>query len=215
MSSVRTAAAAALFAGTALAAGLAQAQVYRVIGPDGKVTFTDRPPVEGKAAAAPSAPTAGGAPSTLPAEVRKAAGQYPVTLYAGSDCAPCDTARGLLQRRGIPFAEKTISTAQDVAALQRLSGAISLPFATVGGQHLSGFSESEWSRYLDAAGYPKTSQLPASYRNPPATPMVAVQQLPPAATEQANGAPAQVAAPQPAPAPSEASQTANPAGIRF
>lgn len=217
MSSVRTAALAALFAATA--AGVAQAQVFRIVGPDGKVTFTDRPPAEGKAAPAPSLPIPGGASSSLPAEVRKAAGQFPVTLYSSSDCGPCREARSMLQKRGIPFSEKSVSTEQDVAALQRLAGSNSLPFVTIGGQHLSGFSEGEWSQYLDAAGYPKTSQLPSGYRNPPATPLVAVQQPSVATTEQSGDAPqtraVPRATPQPAPAPSEGPGSSNPAGIRF
>ena len=215
MSSVRCAALAAVFAGTALAAGLVQAQVYRVIGPDGKVTFTDRAPVEGKVAA-PSAAAPAAASASLPAELRKAAGQFPVTLYASSDCAPCKEARAMLQKRGIPFSEKAIATEQDVAALQRLSGSNSLPFLTIGGQHLNGFSETEWSQYLDAAGYPKTSQLPPSYRQPPASPLVAVQQPSVAATEQAS-APQAVprTRPQTPVLPTENTESPNPAGIRF
>ncbi|MBC5783682.1 glutaredoxin family protein [Ramlibacter sp. USB13] len=213
MPTFRTAALAALYAATALAAATAQAQVYRSVGPDGKVTFTDRPPVDGKATPAATLPLGGGAAANLPAEVRRAAGQYPVTLYSSSDCGPCDQARAMLQRRGIPFSEKTINTPQDAAALQRVSGGNSLPFATIGGQHLNGFAEGEWSQFLDAAGYPKTSQLPASYRNPPATPLVAVQLPPPQAPAAPQGGSAQ-AAPAPAPAPAE-STGSNPAGIRF
>lgn len=216
MASVRSAALAALFAGTALAAGLAQAQVYRIVGPDGKVTFSDRPPADGKAAPAPSLPVAGGpATSNLPSELRKAVGQYPVTIYSGGGCTPCGQARDLLVRRGVPYTEKTITTEQDVAALKRLSGDSSLPFATIGGQHLNGFSESEWSLYLDAAGYPKSSQLPASYRNPPAAPLVAAQQ-PAGGTQQANGGGTPAARPAARPAPAPAEEPAeNPAGIRF
>ena len=217
MSSVRIAALAALSAGIALAAGLAQAQVYRIVGPDGKVTYTDRPTPNGQAAPArPGATATAAASSSLPAEVRKAAGQFPVTLYTGRDCGPCNDARAMLQRRGIPFAERTITSTEDAAALQRLSGASSLPFVTIGGQHLSGFSEGEWAQYLDAAGYPKTSQLPASYRNPPAAPLVAVQQPPAAvAAGQATVPPQPRATPRAAPAPSEGPDASNPAGIRF
>ena len=113
----------------------------------------------------------------------------------------------------MPFTEKTVETNDDIAALQRLAGNNSLPLLTIGGQQLKGFSDSEWSQYLDAAGYPKASQLPASYRRPAATPLVA---------RTAAAAPAAQAAepaePAPAPAgPSVAPQrtTTNPTGIRF
>src|SRR5690606_2941537 len=80
----------------------------------------------------------------------------------------------LLTQRGIPFAERTVSSNDDIDALKRLSGEASLPLATIGAQQLKGFSDTEWTRYLDAAGYPKQSQLPPGYRRPAPAPMVAV-----------------------------------------
>lgn len=204
----------------ALACASAQAQgVYRIVGPDGKVTFSDRPPTE--AAAQPprsvtqTTPGAGGSGSAaLPYELRQVAGRFPVTLYTGDDCAPCNSARALLNARGIPFTERTVSTNEDLTALQRLSGGTSLPFGTIGGQQLSGFSDSEWTQYLDAAGYPKQSQLPKNYRQPAPTPLVAMKAAEPTA-EAAPAAPQ--AAPSPrAPAPVNDGPTpSNPAGIRF
>jgi glutaredoxin len=215
MSNVRVAALAAFVACATFWGASANAQVYRIVGADGKVTFSDRPPPDAKAAPAQAVPVAnsgGTSAATLPAEVRQAAGRFPVTIYNGADCGPCLTARSYLMRRGVPFTEKSIVTEEDVQALQRISGGTSMPFATIGAQHIRGFNEVEWSQYLDAAGYPRTSQLPASYRNPEPTPLVAAQQPRPAA------APATTArAPVPpieAPAPSEPGP-ANPAGIRF
>ncbi|HSV53332.1 MAG TPA: glutaredoxin family protein, partial [Burkholderiaceae bacterium] len=164
----------------ALASIAAQAQpMYRIVGPDGKVTFSDRPPAEGAGgkSTATSAATRVGTDSgaNLPFEVREVANRYPVTLYSAPNCSPCASARNLLVNRGVPFAERTVSTNEDAEALQRVSGDTSLPFATIGGQQLKGFSDVEWTQYLDAAGYAKTSQLPSNYRQPPATPLVAVK----------------------------------------
>ena len=212
MFAVRTAARAAFIAGTFACAGLASAQVFRIVGPDGKVTFSDRPPVDAKATPAQSVAVGGGGTSTasLPMELRQAAGRYPVSLYTAADCAPCDSARSYLRQRGVPYTEYTVSTREDFAALQRLSGAGNLPFMTLGAQHVPGFSEAEWSQYFDAAGYPKTSQLPPSYRNAGARPLVAVQQAAPAPQRPAAQQPQSAdAAPVPGPA------TDNPAGIRF
>jgi glutaredoxin len=216
MSSVRTAARAAFLAGTFLCAGLASAQVYRIVGPDGKVTFSDRPPVDAKATPAQTVPLAGGTGTpvaSLPLEVRQAAGRYPVSLYTSANCGPCDSARSYLRRRGVPYTEYTVSTRDDVAALQRLSGSASLPFMTLGAQHVPGFSEAEWSQYFDAAGYPKNSQLPAAFRQPEPQPLVAVQRAVPAprAAAQAQQQPQSAEAAPPAPGPS----SDNPAGIRF
>lgn len=141
------------------------------------------------------------------------AARYPVTLYSSSNCAPCDSARQLLQARGIPFTEYTVGSAEDIEALQKLSGQNSLPFATIGRQHLLGYAESEWTQYLDAAGYPKTSQLPPGYRRPSPTPLVARK-----TTESATPAAAAASTPgarPPAAPPRPASNPDNPAGIRF
>jgi glutaredoxin len=209
---------AAVGALVALASGtfssFSQAQpVYRIVGPDGKVTFSDKPPPaasNAKVTAAGADGARGVATASLPFELRKVAGQYPVTLYSGDNCGPCASARSLLTTRGVPFTEKTVSTNDDAQALQRISGDNSLPFLTIGSQQLKGFSDAEWTQFLDAAGYPKSSVLPASYRQAPATPLVTVAPTPaPATTAAARpGAPAAPSTPV-TPPPS------NPAGIRF
>ena len=196
----------------------AQAQgVYRIVGPDGKVTFSDRPPADATSAQPARTTTTGPAAAnpSLPFELRQVANRFPVTLYTGSDCAPCVSAKNLLTQRGVPFTERTVSTNEDIAALQRLSGNSSLPFGTVGGQQLAGFSDAEWTQYLDVAGYPKQSQLPATYRQPAPTPLVAVKAVEP--TPAASDAPARAAAQrQRPPAPvNEGPTPSNPAGIRF
>lgn len=187
-------------------------QVYRIVGPDGKVTFSDRAPdtTAQPAATAPGAASgASGAP--LPYELRQVATRFPVTLYTGNDCSPCASARNLLINRGIPFNERTVNSNEDIEALQRLSGNNTLPFGTIGGQQLQGFSDAEWTQYLDAAGYPKQSQLPVGYRRPVAAPLVALVTRP---APGAANAPAPVQ--QPAPAPAAPGPTpSNPAGIAF
>lgn len=192
---------------------LAQAQsVYRIVGPNGKVTFSDRAPSEDATPALTANPSAepSSASNALPYSLRQVASRFPVTLYTGADCAPCTSARNLLTGRGVPFTERTVSSNEDIDALKNLSSNSSLPFATIGGQHLTGFSDGEWTQYLDAAGYPKKSELPSNYRQPAATPLVAIK---PVAPKPAAQAPA-TDAPRPAPAPAGPSPS-NPAGIRF
>jgi hypothetical protein len=108
----------------------------------------------------------------------------------------------------VPFTEKSVTTPDDSQALQRLSGESSLPFATIGGQQLKGFSDVEWTQFLNAAGYPASSVLPSSYRQAAATPLVAVSDAP---STTARVAPERAAAPAAQPAPAAAS----PSGIRF
>lgn len=203
-----------LLLGIALAASAATAQqVYRQVDKNGKVIFSDQPPAANAQPAAPRGGVStvgdGGAISGLPYELQQVAQRYPVTLYTRDDCAPCDSGRSLLSTRGVPFNERQVKTPADAEALQRLSGETSLPLLAIGGQQLKGFSDTTWSQYLDAAGYPKSIRLPTGYRNPPAQPMVAQQAAPaaPAATA--------VTSPRPAVPPPAAPSPNNPAGIQF
>ena len=198
----------------AVATGALAQQVYRHVGPDGRVVYSDQPPAANTKPAATGAQAGAPAPSNtaaLPFELRQVVQRYPVTLYTGAECAPCDTGRSMLTTRGIPFDERTVKTAQDSEALQRLSGQSSLPLLAIGTQQLKGFSDAEWTQYLDAAGYPKSSQLPAGYRTAPAAPLVAQQPAPAARVEQ-RPAPAVPAAPPPA---AQGPTPDNPAGIKF
>ena len=207
----------AVFLGSALLFGtsmVSHAQtIYRIVGADGKVTFSDKPPasadqgkISGTGVGAAGAANAGG----LPFELRQVVSKYPVTLYTGQDCAPCGAGRALLTGRGVPFSERTVTTAEDAASLQRLSGETSLPVLTVGGQRLRGFSDLEWTQYLDAAGYPKTSVLPTTYRNAAPTPLVAIQAPAPQKPAAKETPAEEVVTPLPSgPTPS------NPAGITF
>ncbi|WP_037472181.1 glutaredoxin family protein [Simplicispira psychrophila] len=193
---------------------LVQAQpVYRIVGPDGKVTFSDRAPNEdAKPTRAADTPASADGSSALPYTLRQVASRFPVTLYTAADCAPCTSARNLLVGRGVPFTERSVSSNEDIVELGRLGGGSSLPFGTIGGQHLTGFSDSEWTQYLDAAGYPKKSELPSNYRQPAAMPLVAVKPVVPAAA--AAQTPPRDAL-RPAPTTPTGPGPSNPAGIRF
>lgn len=162
---------------------LVQAQsVYRIVAPDGTVTFSDRPPPTGSAPLTKSSTlsASGGIAAginnpTLPYTLRLVTGKYPVVLYTGTTCSPCDAGRSLLTARGIPFSERSVTTREDAEALKRLTGDDSLPYLAIGKQKIKGFSDNEWIQYLDAAGYPAKSMLPTGYKNPPASALVPVK----------------------------------------
>ena len=199
-----------------LLASSAIAQVYRSVGPDGRVTFSDTPPAaqpagpRAQAAAAASSDT-----TTLPYALRQTVQRYPVTLYTTTGCEPCASGRKLLSERGIPFTEKTVSSNADIAALQKLTGGDNLPALSIGQQQLKGFSAAEWTQYLSAAGYPSQSQLPARWNAPDPT-ALAPQVAKPAVAVATGAASAAQAAAAPAEPPVAPRPTAtNPAGIRF
>lgn len=197
-----------------MASGWAQ---YKVVEPDGRVTYTDRPgpsrsarvePMRSGAAAV--APAAGA--SELPFELRQIAQRYPVTLYTRGDCASCDSGRNYLRQRGIPYVERTVVTTADVQAFQRIESSNELPVLRIGSQQLRGYSDLEWSGFLDAAGYPKESRLPSSYRGWTPQPLVDATPGPVAGTPPA-AAPQEATPPEPATLPPSLQGT--PDGIRF
>jgi glutaredoxin len=190
-----------------LAAMPAHAQ-YKIVGPDGRVTYTDTPP-----------PAASGSKVTklsdrvsvipqvsLPLELRQAAERYPVTLYTMKVCDPCDKARDFLRQRGVPHTEKTVLSAADGDALQRLTGGRDAPTLTIGSQVLRGLSADLWSSYLDSAGYPRASRLPPNYQHAAATPLTEPPPAPVTAQRRSD-------APVPAEQPSVTQPS--PSGIRF
>ena len=147
---------------------------YKIVGPDGRITYTDRPAVEAGASVSTlhrSGAIADAAPPPLPAALRQATERYPVTLYSAADCAPCEAGRKLLQQRGVPFSEKLILTEDDAQAMEQSLGARTVPSLTIGKQALRGLSEAEWIAYLDAAGYPRESALPKRWQAAPAAPL--------------------------------------------
>ena len=209
-----------LVAGFATGGGDASAQqIYKIVGPDGRVTFSDTRPsdpnTKATAAAVLSVASDSANIAGLPFELRQAATRYPVTLYTSLACSTCAQGRAMLVSRGIPFSEKLVATKEDGEALSRIAGAQTLPLLTIGGQQLKGYSDSEWNQFLDAAGYPKTSQLPPSYSPAPAPPLVALDPRQPAAAPP-HGATAQDQAPARTRRQAEppAPPTDNPAGIQ-
>ena len=151
------------------AAGAAMAQ-YKIVGPDGKVTFTDKPPTAADMRnGAGNASAGGGGSGAFPYETRQASTRYPVTLYAQKSCDPCDQARRAMRARGIPFSEYSIDTNPDADKLKQRFGELTLPVITIGTQTIKGFRQSDVDSYLDAAGYPKTAHL-AGYSWPAAVP---------------------------------------------
>ena len=221
MSVARLAALAACATGALLATATQAQQVHRIVGPDGKVTFSDRAPEDKKAQSTVLSTASGGAASNpaLPTELRQIASRFPVTLYTGESCSPCQQARQLLVQRGVPFTERSVNTNDDLDALRRLSGESALPFGTIGRQQLKGFSDAEWTQYLDAAGYPAQSRLPKGYTQPAATPLAPAKaptaSAPDAPQEAASAPTGRLRRQAPPPPPPGGPTPSNPAGIRF
>ena len=146
----------------------AQAQLYKWVGSDGKVTYSDVPPPKTASKVETKALSSGDTDiASLPFELAEASRVNPVTLYTTRNCAACNDGRKLLSERGIPFKEKTVNSNDDVAHFKQAGGDDQLPMLTIGRNKQLGFEPGAWHGALSNAGYPETSVLPKSYRNPP------------------------------------------------
>lgn len=177
---------------TALCLAPAQAQLYKWVGPDGKVNYSDKPPPPAVKLLEKKSLSESGDVSNLPYELGLAASQNPVTLYTATSCSPCNDGRDLLKNAGIPFAEKTVRTNEDIEKLRQVGGDAQLPLLLIGGRQLHGYDSTDWKAALGSAGYPAGNRLPKDYRYPAAEPAAPPSAVTRAREEQA--APARKAA---------------------
>lgn len=150
---------AALLGAYAVSAG---AQMYRWTDAAGRVHFTGTPPpASAKDVKLQSTPT--GTPpnqSPEPFAVQHARNAFPVKFYSMPGCEACDEARKLLNARGVPFSEVSVTVAAQIEELKQAVGSNSVPALIVGRSVQKGFEAGAYHGLLDGAGYPKTGILP-------------------------------------------------------
>src|SRR6266404_7869411 len=143
-----------------IASGLAAAQtqqVYRYVDPEGRVVYSDKPPppnardAQAKRMGKKTIETSNLSFSAVLAQER-----YPVTLYTFGCGTVCDTASGLLNKRGIPHTVVDVGAGDGADKLKRLTGGLDAPALQVGDQYTTGYNETRWQAMLTDAGYPKT-----------------------------------------------------------
>ncbi|HET9821431.1 MAG TPA: glutaredoxin family protein [Burkholderiaceae bacterium] len=165
-----------------VAPGAAHA-LFKVVAPDGSVTYTDRPPSsdQGRVQAV-SRDTGRATDPQLPYALRQVASRFPVVLYTAAQCAQaCNLGRAHLLRRGIPYSERTALTDEEREAWTRLVGGSEAPTLMVGSQSLRGYVPAAWDEALSVAGYPANSLLPATWQPPAPVPLIAPRAAAPAA----------------------------------
>jgi glutaredoxin len=155
-------------------AGAAGAQLYRWTDEKGRVNITDTPPpasarnIQKKATPRPGEPNAE-APDSF--ELAQALKNFPVTLYTTPNCAPCDSARNLLNRRGVPFKEILVANSRSLEELKKVASGNDLPVLMVGRSVHEGFLPEAFDSLLDSARYPKAGVLaPRAQAAPPLPP---------------------------------------------
>jgi glutaredoxin len=147
----------------------ADATVYKTVGPDGKVIYTDQPPVDPKTAATlniaeqPSSP--------LPASVLKYQEQLaksadkrlreaaPLranlsatpTLFSATWCGYCRKAKSYMSSHKIAFQEIDIDTESGARAFFEAGGGSGVPMLIVDGRVTRGFTESSYNQVFAKA----------------------------------------------------------------
>jgi glutaredoxin len=147
----------------AVASSTAAAQIYRWTDEKGKVHITDTPPPPG-AKNVQKRPATVGQPSEPDAQGKKST----VTLFSTPACGEsCNSARQLLNTRGVPFREVSVVDEKSMEELMKMVGADAVPSLVVGTTVQQGFRVSAYHAMLDAAGYPKTGVLPPRSQQEP------------------------------------------------
>lgn len=192
----------------------AYADTYKWVDEKGVTQYTDQPPPPGARKVERKKLTDSVIGTTMPYGLQQTVKNFPVTVFV-NDCGPvCDSARGLLNKRGIPFTEKNPQNPKEQSELAALTkGRSEVPVMQVGRSVLHGFEESQWNSALDEVGYPKTSMLSKqpSKPKPPATGDKGID--PKLGAESAGAKPAEGAAPAApqSPAPPDTAPAASPA----
>ena len=147
----------AMLAVVSVSLGAQTLQVYRYVDVDGRVVYSDRPPpptakeAQAKRIGANSIET-----SALSFATQQAQERYPVTLYSFACGVICDTAQGMLNKRGVPHTMVDVGQSDGADKLKKLTGGLDAPTLQVGDQFAIGFNETRWQGMLSDAGYPKT-----------------------------------------------------------
>jgi glutaredoxin len=157
----------------ALAAAASAQQLYRWTDEKGRVHVTDSPPPANAKDVQKKSVTASAAPATqLPFELTQAVKDFPVTLYSAPQCRlPCEQARALLNKRGVPFKEVQVWDPESEKQLKEISGEQAMvPTLTVGRSVQKGYQAEAFDALLDSARYPQVGVAPARKQAAPPVP---------------------------------------------
>ena len=149
-----------LLASTALAQ-----TVYKSVGPDGKIVYSDRAPVRGHLEKTmkfdlPSSALPASSASFME-QFRRAhpvdtglaapAANGAVTLYSATWCGYCKQAKAWLAARGVAYQDIDVDTPSGIAALAQVTGGKSgIPVLVAKGQKTSGFSSAAYDAIFPA-----------------------------------------------------------------
>jgi len=126
--------------------------LYKSVGPDGKVVYSDRPPTQGrieKTLKFENLPS-----SVLPASVSSTVEQLRkqktssatttptggVVMYSATWCGYCKKAKAYLANKNITYQDVDIDTSDGMVAYAKAGGGKGVPLLIAGSQRVQGFS---------------------------------------------------------------------------
>ncbi|HEX6834548.1 MAG TPA: glutaredoxin family protein [Rudaea sp.] len=133
--------------------------VYKSVGPDGSIVYSDHPPADGRVektfefADLPSSPVPDIQPPPLAPkpEARKPQRVAPAgtTLFSATWCGYCKRAKAYLERNGIGYRNIDIDTPDGRAQFNNAGGG-GIPLLFSGGHMIRGFTADGYKRFFDA-----------------------------------------------------------------
>jgi glutaredoxin len=139
-----------------------QTTLYKSVGPDGRIVYGDRPPVDGRSAQTmkfenlPSSPLS---PATLAylEQLKKGGGAAQaalpngeLVLFTTSWCAYCKKAKAYLASKGVSYKEVDIESNAGAASYAQAGGQRGVPLLFKNGQRVLGFSAGAYDALLSA-----------------------------------------------------------------
>jgi glutaredoxin len=128
--------------------------VYKSIGPDGRVSYSDKPPTQGtlqEKIEIEDLPDNSALPPAMIGDlerIRRAPGSAPARLngtllFSASWCGYCRKARSYMAGRGIPFTEIDIETTDGKMAFAQAGGS-GIPLLLANGRRIQGFDSATY-----------------------------------------------------------------------
>ena len=134
--------------------------LYKSVGPDGRVVYSDQPPVAGAVektmkleslpvSVVPGTPVRAAAPAPGKDEAAAAVPRGEVVLYMAQWCGYCKAAKAYLAQRNIAYRELDIDTPAGKTAFAQIGGR-GVPVLLTRGQRVTGFSPQAYDALLVA-----------------------------------------------------------------